>query len=148
MAKRGRALRKEFETWMLEREHPVLGWIDRHWLERGDDPDNYADKYVQGAWVMFQALKPDPNDAPVFPCSRREQIAKLQPGQWTVIVGVPGAPLNPLQRDVAGNLARYEFDAPAVQYKQEGGYIRTSERPDLAIPVTIVRRQGLNSDIK
>lgn len=42
-----------FQLWVLEREHPVYGWLDRHWLVRGDNPDTYADPYVQGLWVAL-----------------------------------------------------------------------------------------------
>ncbi|MGE8501670.1 MAG: hypothetical protein ACN6P1_05470 [Pseudomonas sp.] len=48
-------IRATFETYMLGREHPVIGWIDSHWFRRGDDPATYANDYVQGCWVMWQA---------------------------------------------------------------------------------------------
>src|SRR5690606_15460375 len=35
--------------------HPVIGWIDGHWFGLGDDPATYANDYVQGCWVMWQA---------------------------------------------------------------------------------------------
>ncbi len=47
--------RAVFEAYMLGREHPVIGWIDGHWFVRGDDPATYANDYVQGCWVMWQA---------------------------------------------------------------------------------------------
>lgn len=46
--------REAFEKYMFDREHPVIGWIDEHWFKRGDDPETYANDYVQGAWVMWQ----------------------------------------------------------------------------------------------
>lgn len=42
-----------FQLWVLEREHPVYGWLDHHWLARGDNPNTYADPYVQGLWVAL-----------------------------------------------------------------------------------------------
>ena len=47
--------REAFENYMLDREHPVIGWIWTDWFKRGDDPETYANDYVQGAWVMWQA---------------------------------------------------------------------------------------------
>lgn len=47
--------RAAFEAYMLGREHPVIGWIDGHWFSPGDDPATYANDYVQGCWVMWQA---------------------------------------------------------------------------------------------
>lgn len=46
--------RQAFEAYMLNREHPVIGWIDEHWFKRGDHPDTYANDYVQGAWAVWQ----------------------------------------------------------------------------------------------
>jgi hypothetical protein len=46
--------RQAFEAYMLNREHPVIGWIDERWFKRGDHPDTYANDYVQGAWVLWQ----------------------------------------------------------------------------------------------
>ena len=48
--------RDQFESWVLGREHPTYGWLDKHWLTRGDNPDTYATEYVQGLWVASQAL--------------------------------------------------------------------------------------------
>jgi len=48
--------RDQFEAWVLGREHPTYGWLDKHWLARGDNPDTYATEYVQGLWVASQAL--------------------------------------------------------------------------------------------
>lgn len=48
-------IRAAFEDYMLGREHPVIGWIDGHRFGRGDDPVTYANDYVQGCWVMWQA---------------------------------------------------------------------------------------------
>lgn len=53
--------REQFEAWVLGREHPVYGWLDKHWLERGDDPENYAEGYVQGLWVASRALYTRPD---------------------------------------------------------------------------------------
>jgi hypothetical protein len=47
--------RGQFETWAMETEHPVFGYIGSEWLDHGDAPDTYANDYIQGAWVMFQA---------------------------------------------------------------------------------------------
>ncbi|MDR8014073.1 hypothetical protein [Ectopseudomonas guguanensis] len=43
-----------FETWVLETEHPVIGWVGADWLDQGDAPNTYANDYIQGAWVMWQ----------------------------------------------------------------------------------------------
>lgn len=48
--------RGQFEAWVLGREHPTYGWLDKHWLARGDNPETYADPYVQGLWVASQSL--------------------------------------------------------------------------------------------
>lgn len=48
--------RDQFEAWVLGREHPTYGWLDKHWLTRGDNPDTYANEYVQGLWVASQTL--------------------------------------------------------------------------------------------
>lgn len=48
--------RDQFEAWVLGREHPTYGWLDKHWLTRGDNPDTYATEYVQGLWVASQTL--------------------------------------------------------------------------------------------
>lgn len=48
-----RMSRPVFETWVLDRAHPVYGWLDVYWLARGDDPQTYAEPYVQGLWVAL-----------------------------------------------------------------------------------------------
>lgn len=48
--------REQFEAWVLGREHPTYGWLDKHWLALGDNPETYADPYVQGLWVASQSL--------------------------------------------------------------------------------------------
>lgn len=48
--------RKRFQQWVLSTEHPVLGFLDEHWLVPGDDPEDYADEYVQGLWVAYKAF--------------------------------------------------------------------------------------------
>lgn len=47
-----------FETWVLETEHPVIGWVGVDWLDQGDAPNTYANDYIQGAWVMWGHLNP------------------------------------------------------------------------------------------
>lgn len=46
--------RERFQKWVLATEHPALGFLDGHWLERGDDREGYANEYVQGLWVAFK----------------------------------------------------------------------------------------------
>lgn len=46
--------REQFESWALGKNHPVLGFIDRHWFELGDDQFGYANEYVQGLWVAYR----------------------------------------------------------------------------------------------
>ena len=48
--------REQFEAWVLGRAHPTYGWLDKHWLARGDNPHTYADPYVQGLWVASGSL--------------------------------------------------------------------------------------------
>lgn len=48
--------REQFEAWVLGREHPIYGWLDKHWLALGDNPETYADPYVQGLWVASQSI--------------------------------------------------------------------------------------------
>lgn len=45
-----------FETWAMETKHPVFSFIGSDWLDHGDDPNTYANDYIQGAWVMWQHL--------------------------------------------------------------------------------------------
>lgn len=54
--------RERFQKWVLSIEHPVKGWLDGHWLRRGDDREGYADEYVQGLWVAFKAFGAQPAD--------------------------------------------------------------------------------------
>ncbi|WP_240364223.1 hypothetical protein [Pseudomonas syringae] len=54
--------RERFQKWVLSVEHPVKGWLDGHWLRRGDDREGYADEYVQGLWVTFKAFGAQPAD--------------------------------------------------------------------------------------
>lgn len=56
--------REQFEAWVLGREHPTYGWLDKHWLARGDNPDTYATEYVQGLWVAYLEFGAD-QPAPV-----------------------------------------------------------------------------------
>jgi hypothetical protein len=46
--------RERFEKWVMAKKHPVLGFLDGHWLKRGDDREGYANEYVQGLWVAFK----------------------------------------------------------------------------------------------
>ena len=55
--------RERFQKWVLATKHPVLGFLDGHWLERGDDREGYANEYVQGLWVAFKEFTSPP--APV-----------------------------------------------------------------------------------
>lgn len=66
--------REQFEAWVLDRAHPTYGWLDKHWLTRGDNPENYADPYVQGLWVASHPLYAE-QPAPVV----------LVPDGWTVV---------------------------------------------------------------
>lgn len=47
-----------FETWVMETKHPRFGFVGESWLDQGDEPNTYANDYVQGAWVMWQANRP------------------------------------------------------------------------------------------
>jgi len=52
--------RERFQKWVLAMKHPVLGFLDGHWLERGDDREGYANEYVQGLWVAYKAFAAPP----------------------------------------------------------------------------------------
>jgi hypothetical protein len=84
------AERPAFEKWMLNIEHPVIGWITPHWFERGDDTSTYAKEYVQGAWVAFkvQAVRNRPD--PELPLAERMKAA----GMITVDELMSGSPLD------------------------------------------------------
>ncbi|KPY92052.1 Uncharacterized protein ALO43_03328 [Pseudomonas tremae] len=62
-----RGPRELFQKWALSVEHPVKGWLDGHWLRRGDDREGYADEYVQGLWVAFKAFGARPADQQAEP---------------------------------------------------------------------------------
>ena len=69
-------LRGQFETWAMETDHPVFGYIDSDWLDHGDNPNTYANDYIQGAWVMFQRSAP----------SHGEQVREVVPEEWKTIL--------------------------------------------------------------
>ena len=48
--------RERFEKWVMATRHPVFGFLDGRSLARGDDRTGYADEYVQGLWVAYQAF--------------------------------------------------------------------------------------------
>lgn len=50
-----------FETWAMETKHPVFCFIGDDWLDLGDDPNIYANDYIQGAWVMWNHLRTAPS---------------------------------------------------------------------------------------
>ena len=70
--------REQFEAWVLGREHPTYGWLDRHWLTRGDNPETYADLYVQGLWVASQSLYAE-QPAPMPSQPQGEPVAWVSP---------------------------------------------------------------------
>jgi len=47
-------LRAEFESQMLELDHPVVGFIDTPWLKRAEGQSDYENEYVQGCWFGYQ----------------------------------------------------------------------------------------------
>lgn len=49
--------REEFEAAMLSMEQPGIGWISIHWFDRGIDGESYADQYIQGQWLAWQASR-------------------------------------------------------------------------------------------
>lgn len=65
--------RERFQKWVLSTEHPVYGWLDGHWLRRGDDREGYANEYVQGLWVAFK----------VFAAPAEDVRAVDEPVAWT-----------------------------------------------------------------
>lgn len=52
--------RERFQKWVMATKHPVLGFLDGHWLERGDDREGYANEYVQGLWGAFKEFAEQP----------------------------------------------------------------------------------------
>lgn len=79
--------REQFESWALGKNHPVLGFIDRHWFELGDDQFGYANEYVQGLWVAYREFA-----APVV--ERQWQVAVVLPERMEV----PRGDLQPFER--------------------------------------------------
>lgn len=49
--------RDAFERWMLSRKHEPYGWIDSHWLERGEN-GGYLVEFVHGAWTVWESSEP------------------------------------------------------------------------------------------
>lgn len=48
--------RERFQKWVMATKHPVFGFLDGRSLARNDDHEGYADEYVQGLWVAFNAF--------------------------------------------------------------------------------------------
>jgi hypothetical protein len=65
--------RERFQKWVLATKHPVLGFLDGHWLARGDDREGYANEYVQGLWVAFKEFTSQPAPTP-----RQEPVAYMR----------------------------------------------------------------------
>lgn len=82
--------RQEFEDWMLSIEHPVIGWITRHWFERGDDGENYASDYVQGAWMTYRLRPASVEKAPEESLAARMKAA----GMYSVDELLSGTPID------------------------------------------------------
>lgn len=76
--------RKAFENYMLDREHPVIGWIWTDWFKRGDDPETYANDFVQGAWVMWQA-RPAQTEQQPSAWADPSDLHRLETGSLTCI---------------------------------------------------------------
>lgn len=75
--------RERFQKWVLSVEHPVKGWLDGHWLRRGDDREGYADEYVQGLWVAFKAFGVQPADQQGEPVAYQIRSKTDRPGsRW------------------------------------------------------------------
>ncbi|MCF5382011.1 hypothetical protein GIW05_00550 [Pseudomonas syringae] len=83
-------LRQEFENWMLSIEHPVIGWITRQWLERGEDAENYANDYVQGAWTTYRLRPVRVEQAPQESLAARMKAA----GMYSVDELLSGTPID------------------------------------------------------
>ncbi|MNQ94002.1 hypothetical protein D3C85_1094950 [compost metagenome] len=83
--------RERFQKWVLATKHPVLGFLDGHWLARGDDREGYASEYVQGLWVAFKEFA-----APEAP--RQEPVAflcKSEGAKWLQYHEKVGDPWKP-----------------------------------------------------
>lgn len=105
--------RERFQKWVLSVEHPVKGWLDGHWLRRGDDREGYADEYVQSLWFAFKAFGAQPAEPVVWgsPKTVGQLIRQLQT-------------LDPALETVA--LYRLPDDIPGVGGKVKQGHISTS----------------------
>ena len=71
--------RERFQKWVLATKHPALGFLDGHWLARGDDREGYANEYVQGLWVAFKEFASQPAPIPVVLPERKATIAFGEP---------------------------------------------------------------------
>lgn len=127
------AERAEFEAYMLGREHPVFGWIDGHWFGRGDDPATYANDYVQGCWVMWQARSlpvgvPDEVLVELLHTAKKHLELHAQeashPGQYKLINRIdaalnatPAAPT--VKAEQADDTVEFGFDDRSVRVSQE-----------------------------
>ena len=105
--------RERFQKWVLSIEHPVKGWLDGHWLRRGDDREGYADEYVQGLWVAFKTFGAQPADHQGEPVMRLE-AEKLWggDGEYSVDFVKPGWLKE--CREKGGTFLLYERAQPAT----------------------------------
>jgi hypothetical protein len=101
--------RDQFEAWVLGREHPTYGWLDKHWLTRGDNPDTYATEYVQGLWVASQTLYAE-QPAPVA-----VELADRSPENYAI------EHAEYMAKSADGVLAKYQAYGLALLAVDEGG---------------------------
>ena len=57
--------RERFEKWVMTTKHGVFGFLDGQSLARSDDRTGYAEEYVQGLWVAFNAFGAQHHGEPV-----------------------------------------------------------------------------------
>jgi hypothetical protein len=76
--------REKFQKWVLATKHPALGFLDGHWLERGDDREGYANEYVQGLWVAFKEFASPPAPVAAVLPERLQEILTFLDGSGTL----------------------------------------------------------------
>ena len=76
------ARRVKFEEWVLSVEHPVLGWIDKHWLVRSDNGATYANEYLAGLWFAHSTFSIEPMEIELPSVSMSECLTK---DEWKAI---------------------------------------------------------------
>lgn len=134
--------RERFQKWVLATKHPVLGFLDGHWLVRGDDREGYANEYVQGLWVAFKEFA-----SPEAP--RQEPVAR-----WTNSTGdlyrlCPVAGNLQIKISAYGDAERWRDVqmSPAQALATLSPLYAAPLSPDHSEPVAYMRNEGTPSNL-